>query len=520
MQRAVSRRRSTVFNLTGSVLNTLVISIQGVVLIPIFMHGLGPKLFGAWLCGSEILLWMQVLDVGVQGLMIQRIGASHASGDRDALSEHFFTGVIVMGMLTVIGAAVGIMIAQLLPYWLQIPVDDARPLAQCLQLAILATAFIIASSAAATLARGVQQTGVMNIATLISTLTGFGTTLVFYWNGWGIWSLPIGISARAILALGINCLFVLLSLQRGMLRWVRPRTALLKEYLRLVPLSMVGGVGHSLMYQSEGATVGLVLGAEFAPVLLLTRKLAELVRSCVDMIGHCTFGSFSHLVASSERDRSLKIHAQLLAIWLTLALSGVATYIAVNKNLVTLWVGPDFFGGHRLTVLIGLQLLIAGSANLSNFLYRATGAVSESCQALFLESLIRLPLMVALIYGCGLCGVPLAAIATSLVAGAIIRRSTVRRLGSLSSSFRPKRAGMVAIYGLVLAIALITGPALTTSSWFVLVVVSALIAAATILLLLLADPLLADFRVQLQKIAATTLRRTQPLAAGHAETTN
>ena len=50
-----SRIRATTWNYLGGSGSSLLVAIQSLVLIPIYLHRLGPELYGAWLGSGEIL---------------------------------------------------------------------------------------------------------------------------------------------------------------------------------------------------------------------------------------------------------------------------------------------------------------------------------------------------------------------------------------------------------------------------------------------------------------------------------
>src|SRR5947209_16374638 len=95
----VSRRRATLANLLGTGANTLVLIVQALCLMPLYLHALGPRLYGAWLGSGEILIWLQILDLGLPNLLIQRIGAAHTQGDSRAVGAYFGTGVVTLGLI-------------------------------------------------------------------------------------------------------------------------------------------------------------------------------------------------------------------------------------------------------------------------------------------------------------------------------------------------------------------------------------------------------------------------------------
>src|ERR1039457_4824351 len=92
----VSRRGAALVSLAGGSAGTLLVIIQAVVLIPLFLRYVGPRLYGAWLASGDFLVWMQSFDLGLPNLMIQRIALAHGRGDQRSVGEWFGTGTAVL----------------------------------------------------------------------------------------------------------------------------------------------------------------------------------------------------------------------------------------------------------------------------------------------------------------------------------------------------------------------------------------------------------------------------------------
>jgi hypothetical protein len=62
------RRRAAVGSFLGSFANTLLVSLQAVLLVPFVLRTVGPAVYGAWLASGDLLNWIQVLDLGLPNL--------------------------------------------------------------------------------------------------------------------------------------------------------------------------------------------------------------------------------------------------------------------------------------------------------------------------------------------------------------------------------------------------------------------------------------------------------------------
>src|SRR5262245_81108 len=95
------RRRAAIATLLGTTTNTFVVSLQAVILAPLYLHFVGSRLYGSWLASGEMLVWMQTLDLGLPNVLIQRIGAADGAGDDRTSGEYFATGALFLLLLSV-----------------------------------------------------------------------------------------------------------------------------------------------------------------------------------------------------------------------------------------------------------------------------------------------------------------------------------------------------------------------------------------------------------------------------------
>ena len=427
-----SRRKAAAGTFVATGLNTLILSVQALVLMPLWQHAIGGRVYGAWLASGDFLYWMMAFDLGLPNLMIQRIGAAHGRGDRQLVGRYFATGAIVLAVVGAALSVIAILLAPFMPVLLGLHGQDAVLLTSCLQLAGGATGIVLASNAVLGYTRGVQDTTAFNAFSLLGSAALFAVSFWSVRRGDGLWSIPYGLCARAAFAVAGSLWVVVAHLRKGDLTDFRPTRHIGVEYLRILPATALGGLSYALKNQSESFLIGLVLGPDKVTMFNFTKRGAEVLRALLDTVAFASYGAFAHLVGSEQRQRSLLLHAQLTTLRLSLAIGLVTAFVALNRSFVATWVGAGQYGGDPLTILIGAQVILAGSSFAINYLYRAAGNVMRGSMAQLVESLVRVPAMVVGLYAVGYAGIPLAAILTSVVAMVIQLRWTREDLGAFA----------------------------------------------------------------------------------------
>lgn len=496
----VSRRRATFATLTGSTGNILILSIQAFVLVPLYLSAIGPRLYGAWLGSGDILVWMQVFDLGLPNLMIQRIGAAHGRGDTKAVAEYFATGLLVLAFVALVVVLIILLVSFSLPGWMGLVNDEGRILQSCFIAGAIVSGFSLFLNGVVGFTRGVQNTTFMNITGIVSSLVGFCVSLGFILAGWGLWAIPIGMGARTGISFVGGGIFTARMLRGEMSRFFRVRASLLREFFIISPAATLGSISYAAMNQSETILVAIFIRPELAVIFSLTRKALEIARGLVDMIAFGTYGGFAHLVASNDRHRTLQVHAEINSLQLSLAVVLVSAYMAVNESLLSIWVGSAQYGGALLTILMATQFVLVTGSFLMNYLYRATGSIMRGSMALFAESAIRFPGMIILLLWIGLPGIPIAGMVTSAIFWLLIRRWTLKEV-SLFSQPSPVCGPQVwAGRAFIFVIGVLLCIFIRWESWSYVLITSSVMAFVGGVVLIFVDPLLTNTHVVVASI--------------------
>ncbi|HET6230002.1 MAG TPA: oligosaccharide flippase family protein [Longimicrobiaceae bacterium] len=426
------RRTSSIFVMAGGGMQSLIVGLQSIILIPIYVRQVGERLYGAWLGSGDVLSWMLVSDLGITNLVIQKVAAAHGAGDERDVGRWFASGTAVVAAICAILCAVGIGASFAFPRIFGLQGAEADALRRTFVLATVSTSVVILHTAFYGYARGVQRTGLLSATTVVSTLLQFAISLVLALRGFGLLAIGYGFVARAVVQVIGMAIFFAREVPAGVRANLRVDREVLRELGRTVPATAVAGFAFAAMNQSELLIVSLLVGPAAAAVFMLNRKAIELARALSDSVTFGTYGAYAHLVASADRGRALNVYREILSVRTALAVLMAAGYVALNRSFVSVWVGPEKYVGLTLTALFAVQSIMAGNAFLANYLYRAAGFIVEGSMLLLAESVLRVGLMVGLCLWLGLPGVPLAGIAS----GAVFLLVTHRKLRAFCLGFQ------------------------------------------------------------------------------------
>lgn len=423
-----SRRRGALVMLLGGYANLALLVVQGLVLVPLYLHHLGAGTYGAWMASGDLLGWLAVLDMGIAGISSQRMAAAHGRGDHRVVADYFGTGLMAQAALVVLLTVLAVLAAPFVPGWVRLPGPAGAQLAACFAVAGVATGLGLLGNLVGALALSTQRMVFVNLAIFVSGLVQIAVTLGLLLAGRGLWALALGMLARnglMLLALGAHAAYVL---RHDLRVRARVRWSMAREFAALSGVSLITTLGNTAANRSDAVVIALFYGPETVTLYVLTRRAAEMLSMFLARIGAAVFPGFAHLVGSGDRDRAALVSGQVARLYFWTAVPAVALYMALNHSFVTLWVGPAQFAGQLLTVLVGLNVLAVGWASLVLYVNGAAGNIARAGVAVFVEAVARIGVAVALLAAVGLVGLPVAGVVTASVSAFVALGWLYRRL--------------------------------------------------------------------------------------------
>jgi O-antigen/teichoic acid export membrane protein len=260
-----------------------------------------------------------------------------------------------------------------------------------------------------------QIAGPPAASVILGQIVAMGTTVWLLLMGAGIWALAAAPLVRAAIGLVIVVPYA------ARIIWNEPRLrpAFAKhacvDYFSLFRPVLVGMVGTMAAGKSDAIIIAMLTRPEVVVLYVVTRRVAELIGLVLARIGGAVFAPFAHLVGSGEHRRAYTVLGAITKLYWAAGVVLVVAYVALNEAFVSLWLGQEFFGGISLSVMIGIAILVVGYASLMSYLLGATGELARNGYYIFVESIVRVSLMLALFVTIGLVGLPAGAAVSSLL---------------------------------------------------------------------------------------------------------
>ena len=385
----------------------------GLIITPIIVRALDKELYGVWSFVNGLLMYSDLLYVGLGSALVKYVAQHRANNDQPAINRlisvvggiYGAIGIVSFALMSAMGAVVPHVFAE------PLSADAARAASGACVLLGAQLFFIFVGSAFSGLICGHDRYDVVNIITLVTVGLRFLAIPLILASGhdplFRLALLTCASAALQTLMLAASAFRLVPHLSIRVVRW------------RVDELRMLYGFGVQSFFImlavrivsfSDTTIIGVMLGASSVALYTLPLQLME--------YGRATVGGFTGVllprltVLTTRGDiasmREAYLSANRIACFLTAWLG--ASVMTLGPAFLNRWVG-DEFGTPAQWVLLFLAVAAFGqvlSTHAPLGFYQAMHVVAFPAKVLMLEAMLNLGLSIWLAPRFGITGVALA----------------------------------------------------------------------------------------------------------------
>jgi O-antigen/teichoic acid export membrane protein len=375
-------------------------------LAPLVLRYAGQETLGAYSIVGQVVGYLGLLDLGFSATFNRYLG--HATGVDDQGAR--FNNVLVTGKTFLLGTnaiagaacfVLAIGIGPMLHLSSAVATDARLGLAVMGVWSIARTPFVVSGSALV----ASQDLAFRNILTAVANALRLLLSLLAVWLGFGLFGLMLaGVAADVID--GVACRFRFRHLHPGCGRgWGVPDKPLFREMLGFGRDALMINIGVRLALSTDQIVIGTLRGAVASSIYYATQMPAVLGWQALMRLADAAAPAITQLhaqnVHESLKHSFLRIHRYTLVFSLLFAIG----FIGFNGTFVSLWVGPEQFGGLPLTILLAIFAVMISFSHVSNTYVVARGEIQTAARLALLEGALNLALSILLGWRFGLSGV-------------------------------------------------------------------------------------------------------------------
>mgnify|MGYP006096588675 CR=1 FL=1 len=414
-----SRKLATIVLAAGEYLNTAVLIVQGLLLVPLYLHFIGAHLYGLWLSTGGILGILSLVNFGISRMLVQRTARAYGQSDYPKVGGYFINGMLVYFAITFIFITAGILISYGLPFIFSAIGNDDELLVNCFQLAVLAAGLSIINECLRGFAHALLRPLVPTLAAVVIRTFGILMTVFLLYQEFGLWALPLAmlVSEGLIFIVGLlHATIIFIGLKtKAVLDF-----SIIKEYFQIGGVLFMARLGNVLSRESDPILITYFFRPEITVAYMLTRRAADIVSQMLSIINGATHSSFSHLAGQDNDSKTAVMASKFVSLTFILAMVGFVAYVIMNHSFVSLWVGEAFVLNHNIIFFIGIAFFISSLRNVALQTLNGLGDFKYSSWIIFFEGIGSVLFSALLLSFLGLIGIPISLIATGLLSGILL----------------------------------------------------------------------------------------------------
>jgi O-antigen/teichoic acid export membrane protein len=397
----------------------------GLIITPIIVGALDTELYGVWSFLNGLLVYSDLLYVGLGSALIKYVARHRANDDQAGMNRLISVVTGIYGVIGIVCFAVMVAMSAVVPHAFAEPLSAEAARAASATCVLLGAQlfFVFVGSAFSGLICGHNRYDLANVVHIATIAMRF-------------------IAIPLILASGDDPLFRLALLTSSaaaihtlMLAAVAyrlvPRLSVRLVRWRLDELRMLYGFGVPsffilfavrLVSFSDTTIIGIMLGASSVAIYALPLQLMEYARATVGGFTSVLLPRLTELTTRGDQAalREAYLSTTRIACFLTAWLA--ATLMTVGPSFLNRWVG-DIFGAPAQWIMVLLAVAAFGqvlSTHAPLGFYQAMHLVAFPAKVLMLEALLNLGLSIWLAPRLGITGVALATALPALFVSAFV----------------------------------------------------------------------------------------------------
>ena len=397
----------------------------GLIVTPIIVRALNTELYGVWSFLNGLLMYSDLLYVGLGSALVKYVAQHRANSDQSAINRLIS---VVGGIYTVLGIVCFVVMSAMslvVPHLFATPLSAAAAQAASATCVLLGAQlfFVFMGSTYSGLLGGHDRYDLVNLTAIGWVAARFLAIPLILSSGrdplFRLAVVTCSSAALQTLTLAVIAHRVVPGLSIRLVRWRRDE---LRTLYGFGVQSFFIVLAVRLVSFSDTTIIGIMLGASSVALYALPLQLMEYGRA---VVGGFTGVLLPRLTVLSTRGemaamREAYLSANRVACFLTAWLG--ATLMILGPPFLHRWVGPAFAAPAQW-VLLFLAIAAFGqvlSTHAPLGFYQALHLVAFPAKVLMLEALLNLALSISLAPRLGLTGVALATALPAIFVSAVV----------------------------------------------------------------------------------------------------
>ena len=427
MDESNRRTRRTAWSFASGLTGNAATVLVSLAITPMLLRLLGTERFGAFRASLDALGYLGVLEFGLGGALPPLLIAALATTGRGVVAATVAMGMRAYVRVMLLSLIAGAVLVQVMPSLVPVRAQlHAELFAGCL--VGLASLLLLPLQPFRLLISADQRDYVVQQMLVLQSLTIMGTALLLARAGFG---LPGQFGANLLGQLAFSAGIVWFGARRSPGVWrlalQRPSSDLRADLRRLSLPTFVASVAGRISFLSDNVVAAVILGPVAVVPLVLTVRLPSLFQSQLLVAGNASWAALGDLHARGEHQRFQNGVLELTGLLAAGGAAALVPVVALNRQFVALWVGPQHFAGDATAVVAAVSAAVYPIISLWATCFSGTGHVGRLAPIWVANAVVNVGLSVLFTIHLGVVGPPLGTLAALALTAAWALPLALRR---------------------------------------------------------------------------------------------
>jgi O-antigen/teichoic acid export membrane protein len=385
-----SRRASFLWQAVVYYVNLALNIVNNIVLVPIYFLFFDLETYGAWMATGGFLGALALFEGGFSSVALQRNSKSYGEKAYDKFAEYFGAGLLFIVSVGVLAIVAGVTLAFFIPEWVNAPKDQAGAIRLGFILASVGAAASLVSTNVFYAAVAWQRAYMYSLSLAISSIASAGAALLGLYLGMGVSALGLAYLARGATGMLWGPLYVRKEWRRRELPPIRFKRAPIIEIARESVPVLFQRIASFVSGNMQVTIVSAAIDPRTAGVFAITQRVFVIAQFIGNSIGGSSFSGLAHKIGEAKHEKKAisETVKKVFELFALVALFAFGVSVALNQEFITIWVGPEKFGGARLNALLAAMMLAGSMIFTLQHLLAAFGEFKRTSYASIVHSLI------------------------------------------------------------------------------------------------------------------------------------
>jgi O-antigen/teichoic acid export membrane protein len=403
-----SRSKKAILGFATDLSGSALLVIAGFIAVPIVLRLTSPSLYGFWVITLSVLGYLALSDLGLATSLTRLVAGLTNDQDSQSLNRLVSSAFFAFCVAGIVFLGIGLGVSHFIPVWFKIAPSEASSVIPAYQIAVFSGAIALPLSLFSAIVSGFQRMAVDNTVRNSIALIAIGVSIVLLFSGWGVVSLAISSLFSVVASSAINLLYV-----RRLCPSLKINVAMVNraDLIRLLTFGgyfQLGRIANTVAISSDSMVIAAASGAAMVTPYTFTSKLAGLFSvNIASKMPIAVFPAMSEMFARNQNLRLQRVFVLLTRYATRLAVVSGVFFAIANYKFVSLWVGPQYFGGPLLNAVLVYWILQDTIYRGTTAIVFALGEMRNWMIASLAEAALNLGLSILLVGPLGIVGVAL-----------------------------------------------------------------------------------------------------------------